>query len=343
MILHTIKKQLPKFYTHIQTALVVLVLFMLQFVAVHGSLEFYKDPEFWTSLVITLSILFIINEIYWKNGSARGELNTKYLGSSVEYSIRVNRIKNNNPPLVDDFYSFIDERNIKLFIEARNELLDANNISRNDYYYGVCSVDTDSTGRKNLKYSTPHCELSETELKSLTKPTINGGTAPYYTSKQVQAIINAVKGNFKYEKLSAAEILSGTQIESGKYNTHYDAKKNKRKFALSNAMVSVVIATLGAMLGYSLVTEGWSPVALFLFLYRLAMVAWRAVNSDEGGYVDIAETKRTVNINRSNVMAIYAKDRNNDTLYADLDTEISEALKLLGAQLGKEIPSNGSK
>ena len=342
-MLHKIKKQLPKFYTHILTALVVLVLFMLQFVIVNGDLEFYKDTEFWFSLAITLAILFVINEIYWRNGSSRGLLNDKYLGSSIEYSIRVNHIKNNNPSLIDDFYSYIDELNIKLFIEARNELLDLNKISRNDYYYGQCTVVTDESGNKSLEYGVPHCELSIKDLKRLTKTDLKGEVVPYYNRKQIKAIVRAIYGDFKYEKLSASEILSGSRFKNNKYATHYDAKQNKRNYALSNAVVSVVVSVLGAMLGASLVKDGWSPVALFVFFYRLAMVVWRAMSSDEGGYNDIAEVRRTVNINRSNILAMYARARNIDNIFNTLDSEINEAKQLINAQLGKEATTNVKK
>lgn len=341
MILHRIKKQLPKFYTHIITALVVLVLFMLQFIVINGNLGFYKDTEFWFSLAITLAILIIINETYWKHGSSRGELDPKYLGSSIEYSIRVNHIKNNNPSLVDDFYVFIDELNVKLYIDTRNELLDANRISRNDYYYGQCIVNTDDNGNKTIEYTTPHCELSRKELKSLTKINLDGEEVPYYSNSQVKTIIKAVYGDFKYEKLSAAEILSGAKFKNNKFATHYDAKQNKRNFALSNAVVSIAISFFGAMLGASIVKDGWTPVALFVFFYRLAMVAWRAITSDEGGLNDIIEVKRTVNINRTNVLAMYARSRGVDSIFDNLDLEIAEAKKLIDAQLGKEVIVNG--
>lgn len=342
-MLHRLKKQLPKFYTHILTALVVIVLFMLQFVVINGDLEFYKDSEFWFSLAITLAILLIINEIYWKNGGSRGELDPKYLGSSIEYSIRVNHIKNNNPSLIDDFYTYIDELNIKLFIEARNELLDNNRVSRNDYYYGQCTVIEEDNGSKSLSYGVPHCELTVKELKELTKTNVKGEAVPYYSPKQIKAITAAVYGHFKYEKLSASEILSGAKFKNNKFATHYDAKQNKRNFALSNAATSIVISVLGAMLGASIAKDGWTPVALFVFFYRLAMVVWRAISSDEGGYNDIAEVKRTVNINRTNVIAMYARSRNLDKIFANLDTEITEAKILIEAQLGKETNNVNKK
>ena len=335
-MLHKFKKQLPKFYTHILTALVVLVLFMLQFVVINGNPEFYKDSEFWFSLAVTLAILLVINEIYWKHGSSRGELDNKYLGSSIEYSIRVNHIKNNNPSLIDDFYTYIDELNIKLYIDARNELLDSHRISRNDYYYGQMSMKEDEHGNKLISYGTPHCELNIKELKALTKVNIKGEVVPYYTKKQIRTIVRAIYGDFKYEKISAAEILSGAKFKNNKFATHYDAKQNKRNFALSNAVVSIAISVLGAMLGASIVKDGWSPVALFVFFYRLAMVVWRAISSDEGGYNDIAEVKRTVNINRTNVIAMYARNRDLNALFKDLDTEIAEAKELINSQLGKE-------
>ena len=340
---HKLKKRLPKFYTHISTALVVLVLFILQFIVINGNLEFYKDSEFWLSLAIMLAILFVINEIYWRNGSSRGELDEKYLGSSIEYSIRVNHIKNNNPSLTEDFYNYIDELNVKLYIEARNDLLDANHISKSDYYYGQYKEETDEYGVVHKYYGTPHCELSKKELQSLTRVTINDEVISYYTKKQIKVILRAVYGDFKYEKLSATEILSGGKFKNNKFNTSYDAKRNKRNFALSNAVVSIAISVLGAILGASLAKDGWSPVALFIFLYRLAMVVWRAITSDEGGYNDIAETKRTVNINRSNILTMYTHSRGIDDLFNNIDTEISEAKQLMDAQLGKEPLKNGNK
>lgn len=340
---HKVKKQLAKFYAHIVTALVVLILFMLQFVILHGNLEFYKDTEFWFSLAITLSILVVINEVYWKHGSSRGELNEKYLGSSIEYSIRVSHIKNNNPSLVDDFYTYIDELNIRLFIDARNELLDENRISRNDYYFGQCFVKVDENGNRIIEYGTPHCELSKKELLSLTKKNMNDEVVPYYSRRQVRAILRAIYGNFKYEKQSASEIISGAKFKNNKFATHYDAKQNKRNFALSNAVVSVAIAFFGAMLGGSLAKDGWTPAALFIFFYRVGMVAWRAISSSEGGYNDIVEVKRTANISRSNVIAMYANNRNVSGLFDTLDTEITEAKKLINSQLGKETNNVNKK
>lgn len=336
-MLHKLKKQLPKFYTHISTALVVLVLFMLQFVVIEGDLQFYKNADFWASLGIMLAILVVINEIYWRNGSIRGCSDPKYLGSAIEYSIRVNHIKNNNPSLTEDFYSYIDELNLKLYTEARNELLDSYHINKNDYYYGQCYVTTNDIGESVLQHTTPHSELSEKELTSLTKHNYNKEIVPFYSTKQIEAIIRASYGNFKYEKLSASEILSGTKLKNNKFAVHYDGKQNKRNFALSSAVISTTVAVFGAMLGGSIVKDGWSAAALFVFFYRLFMVVWRAIVSDEGGYNDIAETKRTVNINRSSVISMYAHSRNLDAIFDNIGTEINDAKAAINKQLGKEI------
>ena len=339
---HKFKKQLPKLYTHISTALVVLVLFMLQFVAIDGNLEFYKYSEFWFSLAIMLAILIVINEIYWRNGSSRGELNDKYISSSIEYSIRVNKIKNNNPSLTDDFYKYIDELNIQLYIEARNDFLDAHRISRNDYYCGHPTYIVDNQGQQIAQYSTPHCELSRKELLSLTKTDINGDVIPYYTTRQVNAILQAVYGEFKYEKQDAAEILSGTKFKNTKFATHYNSKQNKRNFASSSAVVSTAVSVIAAMFGTSLVRDGWDPAALFVFLYRLAMVVWRAIMSDEAGYNDIVEITKAVNINRSNVLTMYTRNREIDAIYENIDSEISEAQQTL-YQMSKETTEHGRR
>lgn len=331
-MLHKFKKQLPKIYTHISTALVVLVLFMFQFVVINGNLEFYKDSEFWLSLAVMIAILIVVNEIYWRNGSSRGGLDPKYIGSSIEYSIRVNRIKNNNPSLTEDFYKYIDELNIQLYIEARNNLLEANRISKEDYYYGQKQTVVREDGSSYTEYSTPHCELSERELKKLVKINIHGETEPYYTKKQIRVILDAITGDFFYDKQDATEILSGIKFKNNKYATSYNAKKNKRNFVLSNMAVSVIISVLGALLGASITKNGWSSAALFIFFYRLAMVVWRAIVSDEGGYNDIAEIKRSVNINRSNILTMYARSRNYDSVFNEIDTEITEAKQALEQQ-----------
>lgn len=338
---HRLKKQLPKFYTHISTALVVIILFILQFVVLEGNLEFYKDYDFWFSLFVMLAILIVVNEIYWRNGTVRGEVNDKYIGSSIEYSIRVNHLKNNNPSLTEDFYKYIDELNVQLYIEARNDLLDTHHILRDDYY-GSFVETVDDAGNRIVKRTVPHCELSKAELKSLTRTTIQGDVMPYYTRKQISVILRAIYGNFQYERVNATEILSGTRFKNNKYATSYNAKKNKLTFALNNAVMSIAISVLGAMLGASLIQEGWSVVALFVFLYRILMVVWRAIASDEGGYNDIAEVKRSVNINRSNVITMYTRNRNLDSIFENIDTEIMEAKKLSDAQLGKEATLNGN-
>ena len=93
-MLYTIKKKLSKAYTAITSMLVVVLLFVLQFVAFSGNFLFWKDGSFWMSLAVMVAILLLANSIYWKNGSNRAETNDKYLNSAIEYSVRINKIKN---------------------------------------------------------------------------------------------------------------------------------------------------------------------------------------------------------------------------------------------------------
>jgi hypothetical protein len=334
-MLHTLKKKIAKAYTAIATAIVVAVLFVLQFVIINGNLYFWRELSFWTDLAVMVAILIIANEIYWKNGSARGELNDKYINSAVEYSVRVNRIKTHEPCLTEDFYQYVDEKNIELYIEGRNTFLEKNRISKSDYYYGVLVGET---------YTTPHCELTKEQLRSLTKTNLEGKPIPYYTKAQVNAILDAVQGRFDYEVLSSTEILSGLKVSKKKYATSYDSKLNKQNYARSNMLLTIVIASIGALFGGDLIENGWSISALFVFLYRILMLAWRAITSDEAGYYDIVDTKRGINVNRSNILTVYATARGYADLFKDINIEIAQVKKqYIQTELAMEGKPNGSE
>ena len=333
-MLYTIKKKLSKAYTAITSTLVVVLLFVLQFVAFTGDLSFWKDGSFWMSLAVMVVILLLANSIYWKNGSNRAETNDKYLNSAIEYSVRINKIKNSSPCLIEDFYRYIDEVNIALFIEARNQLLEDNSILKEDYYYGH-QIQVQGENGPELRYTTPHCELDKHQLLALKKQSFDGEVT-YYTKRQVKAILKAIHGNFKYEVISATEILSGIKVKNHKYAVSYDANKNKRNYVRTNLGSMIAISLIGALLGADLVKNGWSPAALFTFFYRVFIFAWRALNSDEAGYADVADTRRGVNVNRSNLTTMFATARGYTDLFAGIDAEIqntkTEYFKQLGLQ-----------
>lgn len=338
-MLHNLKKGLSKVYTLFSTAIVVLLLFVLQFVMIDGNLEFYKDTSFWANYAVMIVILVTINEIYWRNGSKRGELNEKYIGSAVEYSVRINRIKNYNPCKTEDFYKYIDEKNVELFIEARNEYLEKYGILKNDYYIGHnIGYSEDGIMMKSI----PHCEMSKSELKQLKKLSATGEEIPYYTRKQIKAICNAICGEFKYEVLNGTEILSGIKVKNNKYATSYNAAKNKAKFTGKSLIISLVFAILGAMLIVEL--RKWNAAALFTFAYRIFVVIWRAIVSDDAGYSDIVNTRRGVNINRANITTMYATARGLDDLFNGIEKEIAlTTQQLIEPTIIKEEKTNGSK
>lgn len=338
-MLYNLKKGLAKLYTILSTAIVVLLLFVLQFVFIDGNFKFYEDTSFWTNYAIMLVVLITINEIYWRSGSKRGELNDMYIGSVIEYSVRINRIKNYNPCKTEDFYKYIDEKNIELFIEARNEYLDKFGILKEDYYYGH-DIKTDESC-KTIK-SKPHCEMSKTELKKLKKVTATGEETAYYTHKQLKVIYNAICGKFKYEVLNGTEILSGIRVKNNKYATSYSAIKNRARFTGTSIITSALCAVLGAMLIPEL--KNWNVSALFIFAYRVFLVIWRAIVSDEAGYSDIVNTKRGVNINRANITTMYATARQLEDLFVDINSEIALTKKqFLGPVIIKENKKRGNR
>lgn len=323
-MLYNLKNKINKLYTTISTIIVVALLFVIQFVVFEGNLYFWKDASFWLSLVVMVAILLVANEIYWKNGSTRAEQNEKYINSAIEYSVRINRIKNNKPCLTADFYKYIDELNVSLYIDTRNKFLEENGILKEDYYYGHIITIQNIDNSTSQKYSTPHCEMTYEQLRDL-KRMNNNVEENYYSKEQAKAIIKAVRGEFSYEVLNATEILSGIKYDKSKYATSYDATKNKKIFAKANIMTTVIISVTGALLSADLAQNGWSVTALFTFLYRVLMFAWRAFTSDEAGYRDIAETKRGVNVNRSNIATMYATDRGLKDLFDNIDEEIQIA------------------
>ena len=325
-MLYNLKKKFSKAYTAIASSIVVIFLFILQFVVFESNLSFWKDASFWLSLAVMIVILVVGNEIYWRNGSTRAESNEKYINSAIEYSVRINRIKNNSPCLTEDFYRYIDELNISLYIEGRNKYLEEQSILKEDYYYGNIIEVTDDNGTKYKQYATPHCELTQKQLTALTKDGIEG-PQPYYTKRQIRAILRAVHGKFRYEKLNATEILSGIKIKNNKYAVSYNANKNKRRFALTNLGTSVILSVICALFGGDLVKNGWSVSALVTFIYRLFMFVWRAAVSDEAGYKDVADTKRGVNVNRSNLTTMYATSRGFTQLFQNIDDEIQNTKK----------------
>ena len=339
-MLSTVKKKISKFYTAISTAIVVTLLFILQFVVFEGNIYFWKDASFWLSLLVMVVILVLANEIYWKNGSARAEQNDKYINSAIEYSVRINRIKNYTPCLTDDFYKYIDELNISLYIDDRNKFLENNDILKEDYYYGHIITTVNEAGNTVKNYSTPHCELTYNQLRNLKKISLNGEEEPYYTKKQAKAIVAAVHGKFEYEVISATEILSGIKLEKTKFGTSYNSAKNKRAFAQANLKTALVIAFISALLGADLANNGWTVTALFTFFYRVLMFAWRAFNSDEAGYMDIAEIKRGVNINRSNITTMYATARNLNQLFDNINDEIQITKKSLMHQENNNVDNS---
>lgn len=341
-MLYNLKKKLSKAYTAITSVIVVVLLFILQFVVFEGNLEFWKDWTFWMSLAVMVVILLLGNEIYWRNGSNRAEANDKYISSAIEYSVRINRIKNNSPCLTDDFYKYIDELNIALFIEARNKLLEDASISKDDYYYGHLITVLDEDGNTITKYSTPHCELTKKQLQSLKRQTFEG-VENYYTKKQIKTILQAVSGKFKYEVISATEVLSGISISNKKYAVGYNANKNKKDYVLTNLGSMLILSVTGALLGADLVKNGWSAAALFTFFYRVFMFAWRALTSDEAGYRDIVDTKRGVNVNRSNLTTMFATARGYTTLFDSVNDEIQATKALYLKQMGvQEVAVNGN-
>ena len=310
-MLHNLKKKLAKAYTIITTTIVVFVLFVLQFVVIHGNLYFWKSNTFWMDLAVMVAILLIANEIYWKNGSSRGELNDKYINSAVEYSVRVSRLK--DACLTEDFYKYIDEKNLEIFTNARNDYLEKNGISVKEYL-----------GSANLE---PHANLTKSRLESLERKLPDGSTTRYYSDNQIAVITNATQGTFDYEVLSGTEILSGIKVNNKKYATSYNSSENKWLFVKKNLGTSIIIAFMGALLGADLAEHGWTLSALFIFFYRLLMLAWRAIVSDEAGYADIVEIKRGVNVNRSNLLTMYATARGYNELFIDINTEISKVKK----------------
>ena len=46
--------------------------------------------------------------------------------------------------------------------------------------------------------------------------------------------------------------------------------------------------------------------------------------SNEAGYADIVETKRGVNVNRSNILTMYATSRGFTDLFKDVNAEITQ-------------------
>ena len=340
-MLYNLKKKLRKAYTAIATVLVVVLLFILQWVVFEGNLQFWRDSFFWMSLAVMVVILLLGNEIYWRNGSSRAENNEKYINSAIEYSVRINRIKNNNPCLIDDFYKYTEELNVTLFIEARNSYLEENSILKEDYYYGHVVQVENPDGSYSPQYTTPHCELTETQLLNLTRETLSG-EEKYYSKKQVKAIIRAIHGKFKYETINATEILSGIKVKNNKYAVAYNASKNKRNYVLTNLGSTIVLSLIGALLGADLVSNGWSVATLFTFFYRLFMFVWRAITSDEAGYYDVADTRRGVNVNRSNLITAYATARGYTDLFSGVENEIQETKKSYYEQIGfQEVPING--
>lgn len=342
-MLYNLKNKLSKVYTAITSTIVVALLFILQFVVFEGNFEFWKDGNFWMSLAVMVVILLLSNEIYWRNGSNRAEANDKYISSAIEYSVRINRIKNNNPCLTDDFYKYVDELNIALFIEARNRLLEDSNISKDDYYYGHLITVLEEDGSSTVKYSTPHCELTKKQLSSLKRQTLNG-VENYYTKAQIKTILKAVSGKFKYEVISATEVLSGIRVSSKRYAVSYNAAKNKQDYLRTNLGTIIIFSIIGAMLGADLVKNGWSAAALFTFFYRVFMFAWRAITSDEAGYRDIVDTKRGVNVNRSNLTTMFATSRGYTNLFDGVDVEIQATKASYLQQLGiQEVAVNVNK
>lgn len=319
MKIHKLKKYLMKAAAGIVTVLMVAVLFVLQFVVFENNLYFWKDISFWFNLALMLAILVICAELYWRFGGQSGQRNEKYLNSAIEYSLRVNRIKNSNPNKVDDFYKFIDEKNIELFEEGRKNFLDQNGIRREDYY---------GNGEEN---NVAHKDMTKKELIALTKESANG-KVQYYTKKQVKSILRAKNGAFPYEKMNGTEILSGMTIKASRYNVHYNARENQIKFSTKSLMIAVMLALIGAVLVPQL-RESWTPATIFLFLYRVFVLAYRAFMSWLEGYNDIVETRRAINNNRINVVILYVSVRNIESLYDGLDTEIVATKKAYAEEL----------
>jgi hypothetical protein len=296
------------------------------------------------SLAVMVVVLLLGNEIYWRNGSSRAEVNEKYINSAIEYSVRINRIKNNNPCLTNDFYKYIDELNITLFIENRNKYLEDHHILKEDYYYGHLIKVQDANGTEFTQYSTPHCELSEKQLRLLKRKNLDGTEELYYTNKQVKALLKAIRGEFPYEVLSATEILSGIKVKNNKYAVSYNAGKNKRDYVLTNLGSMVALSLIGALLGADLAQNGWSPAALFTFFYRVFMFVWRAITSDEAGYRDIVDVRRGVNVNRANLTTMFATARGYSNLFNDIENEIQQTKTQYFLQLGiQEVKANGDQ
>lgn len=319
------KQYLKKFYTAAITAVVLALFILLRFIVIEENKEFYKDQNFWIDFIVITVLITIIRDTYWRNGSQRGSKDMKYIGSGIEYSLRVDRLKTHKPCLTEDFYTYIDEKNVELYINARNDFLDDNAILKSDYYSGSPVLKRTDDGLSHIEYSTPHCMLSLDELAALQK-TVAADEVPYYTKRQCKAIQRAVSGKFHYEVLNATEILSGIKMKRNKYATSYNPRKNKATFMLSKIVITFVFAVLGAFLGARIAQEGWNIGVLYDFLYASVLIIWHAINADDAGFSDIADTKRGVNINRANIITMYATSRNMDNLFNSLDIEITKAV-----------------
>lgn len=314
MRVHNLKRQLLKAAAGIVTALMVVVLFVLQFIVIEGNFEFWSSWSFWLNLAVMLIILVVCAEVYWRFGSAGAQRSPKYFNTSIEYSLRVNRIKNSKPNKIDDFYKFVDEKNKELYEFGMLEWLDLHAISR------------------NLYFEQKHNALTRSELKHLKKKTASGKEIPLYTRKQIRAILRAQRGKFPYEKMNGTEILSGMTAGASRYNVHYSARENQLRFTTKNMISSIVLAFATAILVVQLISE-WSVAALFLFFYRVFMLGYRALMSYLDGYGDVIDVRRAINNNRINVLVMYASVRELDDLYDSIDEEIAAAKQAYSEEL----------
>lgn len=319
-----VKAYIKKFYTPVITAAVVLLFTLSKYIIFEMSTSFWTDAMFWINLGFVIILISVIRDTYWRNGSVRGSRNEKYIGSTFEYSFRIGRVKSRC--LDEDFHNYINEKNIELFINARNELLDQYGVLKTDYYSGNLILVLDEEGNTSVTKSKPHCEMAKAELKALTKM-VHGEEVPYYTRKQRKVITDAIRGHFRYEVLSGTEILSGIKVKHNKYGTNYNAATNKAIFMGSKIVTTLVFSVLFSLLGARISRAGWNLSALYDFVFACILVIWHAINADDAGYSDIVDTKRGVNINRASIAIMYATARNIPDLFDGIDLEIDKAWK----------------
>lgn len=260
-IMDKIKRAMPL----ILSGIMVITVFIIQFIVVSFKDEF-RWNEFLSQLAVNLFLL-VATAIIWMNAGtdrAKSEEPSSYSDNCAAYSKKVAAVSDNG-----------QLRALRDFCHVKTEEARADKMRR---MLNSVGLDTEDYAKKK-----------NTDKKTLLQDGL--------TRRQIRMIRRIRDGRVHVRPIQVMELMADSKGKS-EYEIAYNEDADKAVRLMMRAVKSVVMATVLALLAFDLSSNIKDLTVWALFFFKLLTILFTAFSAEREGYLQIAQTRNRVILQR---------------------------------------------